>query len=256
MVDGGDLPTGDAEQGEPPTDPTPPVESRGRPLVGYAVAGALVVILLVVAIAALAGGSGDDSGVAGGPNPDSDLIKTTAQEEDELLPDNGVFATPQEVESVKAAADAAGCDLESHDVASRDHVTNLDAKIDYSSNPPTSGRHYPIPAGDAAYEEAPNVKLLVHTLEHSRVIVWFQPDLPQEARAALKAFYDHDERQLLLVPDTTDMPYEVAASAWNAKPEPNGTGRLLGCPEYNDELFTALEAFKNANRGKGPEKIP
>ena len=58
------------------------------------------------------------------------------------------------------------------------------------------------------------------------------------------------------MPDTTGMDYEVAASAWNAKPGRNGTGRLLGCPEYDDDLFTALEAFKDRHRGRGPERIP
>jgi len=245
MVDGGDQ-APDASQ-QPP-------EQGGRPLVGYAVAGMLVLIALIGAIALLAGGSGGDVASSGGPDPDGDVVKVDRSED--LLPDGGVFATPQQVESVGAAAEAADCDLERYRVKSRDHIKRLDEDVDYASNPPTSGKHYPIPAGDAAYEKAPNIKLLVHTLEHSRVIVWFQPDLPREARAALKAFYDHDSDRLVLVPDTTDMPYEVAASAWNGKPKPNGTGRLLGCPEYNDELFTALEAFKDRHRGRGPEPIP
>jgi hypothetical protein len=222
-------------------------------LVGYAVAGMLVLIALIGAIALLTGGSGDDA-VSGGPDPDGDVVAVDRSED--LLPDGGVFATPTEVESVAAAAEAAGCDLERFAVESKDHIERLDQEVHYSSNPPTSGDHYPVPAADGAYERAPNVKLLVHTLEHSRVVVWFQPDLPREARAALKAFYDHDSDWLVLVPDTTDMPYEVAASAWNGKPKPNGTGRLLGCPEYGDELFTALEAFKDRHRGRGPERVP
>lgn len=252
MVDGGDqapIP------GEQPAEPSrEPPERSGRPLAGYAVAGALVLVFLIGTIALLAGGTGDDDVASGGPDPDGDVVAVDRSED--LLPDGGLFATPREGANVGAAAEAAGCDLERFAVKTRDHIKRLDDDVDYSSNPPTSGEHYPIPAADAAYEKAPNVKLLVHTLEHSRVIVWFQPDLPHEARAALKAFYDHDSDRLVLVPDATDMPYEVAASAWNAKPKPNGTGRLLGCPEYNDELFTALEAFKDRHRGRGPEPIP
>jgi len=245
MVDGGDQ--------APETGEQPP-EQGGRPLVGYVVAGMLVLIALIGAITLLAGGSDSDVASSGGPDPDGDVVQVDRSKD--LLPDGGLFATPREVESVGAAAEAAGCDLERFAVKSRGHIKRLDEDVDYTSNPPTSGRHYPIPAADAAYEDAPNVKLLVHTLEHSRVIVWFQPELPREARAALKAFYDHDSDRLLLVPDSTDMPYEVAASAWNAKPKPYGTGRLLGCPEYDDELFTALEAFKDRHRGRGPEPIP
>jgi hypothetical protein len=245
MVDGGDQ--------APETGQGPPQEG-GRPLVGYAVAGILVLILLIATIALLAGGTGGDDVASGGPDPDGDVV--AVDREEDLLPDGGLFATPREGARVGAAAEAAGCDLQRFSVKTRDHIKRLDERVDYSSNPPTSGKHYPIPAADAAYEDAPNVKLLVHTLEHSRVIVWFQPDLPREARAALKAFYDHDSDRILLVPDATDMPYEVAASAWNGKPKPNGTGRLLGCPEYSDELFTALEAFKDRHRGRGPEPIP
>jgi hypothetical protein len=52
------------------------------------------------------------------------------------------------------------------------------------------------------------------------------------------------------------MEYDVAATAWNRKPGRYGTGRLLGCRDYNGDLYTALEAFKKAHRGKGPELIP
>jgi hypothetical protein len=52
------------------------------------------------------------------------------------------------------------------------------------------------------------------------------------------------------------MSYAVAASAWNGKPEPNGTGRLLGCPRHNERVFDALRAFRDEHRGKGLEPIP
>jgi hypothetical protein len=48
----------------------------------------------------------------------------------------------------------------------------------------------------------------------------------------------------------------VAATAWNREPEPNGTGRLMGCPEYNERVFDALRAFRDEHRSNGPEPIP
>jgi hypothetical protein len=128
--------------------------------------------------------------------------------------------------------------------------------VRYSSKPPTSGKHDPVPADDGAYSVSPDIQNLVHTLEHSRVIVWFKRDLPAKARASLKAYYDNDSQLMVLVPDTTGMSYDVAATAWNRKPGRYGTGRLLGCPEYSGDVYTALEAFKKAHRGKGPELIP
>lgn len=223
-------------------------DDASRKLRGYSVAGAVVLIAVVGLVALLAGGDGgheDDARVsAGAPKPV------------DVLPAGGLFAIPDDdVETLSAAADAAGCEVESYEVPSRDHV-DPSVAVRYSSNPPTSGRHAPVPAQDGAYEESPNVKELVHTLEHSRVIVWFKRDLPSKARASLKAYFDHDSYLMLLVPDTTGMEYAVAATAWHRNPRPRGTGRLLGCPEYNDDVYTALERFKERNRGRGPEIIP
>lgn len=225
-------------------------EAAGAPpkrrLRGY-LAGALVVLIAVAgAVALLAGGDGgEDAGAdRAGADPGP------------LLPAGGLFAIPDDdVETVRAAADAAGCELRSYKVATRDHV-GPSVRVRYSSSPPTSGRHSPVPAQDGAYEESPNVMELVHTLEHSRVIVWFKRDLPRKARASLKAYFDHDSALMVLVPDTTGMDYAVAATAWNRNPTPRGTGRLLGCPEHNDDVYTALERFKERNRGRGPEVIP
>jgi hypothetical protein len=229
MVDGGD-------HGAP--------EHRLR---GYAVGGAVVLAAVAATAALLASGDG------GGDAPRAGEDKRAAAD---VLPDGGAFATPKIVASVRRAAREAGCEYRTYPVASRDHVSKLHAKLRRSSRPPTSGKHFYIPAPDGAYEVSPPVNALVHTLEHSRVIVWFDRDLPRKARASLKAFYDHDSTQLVLVPDTTGMTYAVAATAWNREPRPNGTGRLLGCREYGDALFTALETFKDQNRGRGPERIP
>jgi hypothetical protein len=135
-------------------------------------------------------------------------------------------------------------------------VADLSLKIKYASKPPTSGNHYQEWAEDDAYEDAPDVKMLVHALEHGRIVIWLKKSLPSEQRAALKAFYDDDPYQMLITPDETGMTYQVAATAWNAEPEPNGTGRLLGCPKFGDEVFTAIEAFKDEHRSRGPEPVP
>lgn len=233
MVDGGDQHEG------------------GRPLLGYAVSFGIVLVAIVALAALLISADyGGDEPIAG----DVPGEQSAQREEPDLLPEGGGFPTPDEDVGVREAAKAAGCELEEHPVRSREHIKSLEEDVRYSSRPPTSGRHYVTPAEDAAYVDSPDPRLLVHTMEHSRVIVWFERDLPRPARAALKAFYDSDDFLMVLVPDTTNMPYEVAATAWNRNPLPNGTGRLLGCPEYGASVFTALEAFKEANRGRGLER--
>jgi len=254
MVEGGDQEpdTANAQDGDPAApDPAP---ARGNALAGYAVGGlavALATIAVVALIASLGGGSDGD---AVEPEPNGDL--TVRDEGPGVLPDGGLFKIPEEVDSAEAGAAAADCELRSFKVRSRDHVTRGDGPVRYSSKPPTSGEHDPVPAPDGAYSVSPDVERLVHTLEHSRVIVWFKRDLPAKARASLKAYYDNDSQLMVLVPDPTGMEYEVAATAWTRDPGKHGTGRLLGCPEYSANVYTALEAFKKRNRGRGMELVP
>lgn len=212
---------------------------RRKQLIGYGVGGAIVLVAVIVAVALLAGGGSGGNSASG-----------------DVLPDGGSLPEINDDVDVADAAKAAGCELKSFPAKSREHVADLAQTIKYASKPPTSGSHYQAPAEDGAYDDPPDVKELVHTLEHGRVIVWFKKGLPADQRAALKAFYDEDTYQMVLVPDTSGMTYAVAATAWNRDPQPNGTGQLLGCAKFNDDVFTALESFKDENRSRGPEPVP
>ena len=213
---------------------------RRKRLVGYGAGGAFALVAVIALVLVLAGGGGGD----GGSDPDAGV-----------LPDGG-SVPDQEVSDLPDAAKAAGCELKSFRANSREHTEDLAEQIGYSSSPPTSGKHFVEPAEDGAYDEAPDAKQLVHTMEHGRVIIWFKRNLPEEQRANLKALFDEDTYQMVITPDPTRMRYQVAATAWNAEPSPNGTGRLLGCPRMNDKAFDALRAFKDEHRSNGPEPVP
>lgn len=172
----------------------------------------------------------------------------------DVLPSGGQ-APPAREQDLETAARASACKLTSRRGESRDHTVDLAEPVAYRTNPPASGRHYQLAAEDGAYEENPADSSLVHALEHGRVVIWFSPELPRTRRAALRALFDEDSSQLLIVP-RTDMPYEVAASAWNADPEPLGIGRVLTCERLDDATFDALRAFRDQHRGQGPEPIP
>ena len=90
-----------------------------------------------------------------------------------------VFTTlPQEnLTKVGPAAQAAGCELQEKRATSREHTTSLDQAVKYNTNPPTTGRHYQIPAQDGIYGQAPRDEELVHTMEHGRVIIWVKPSV-------------------------------------------------------------------------------
>jgi hypothetical protein len=207
-------------------------------MVGFGAAGVLVIAAVIVLVIVAAGGSGGGSDAAA----------------DQLLPGGGSVPKQKEFD-LTAAAGAADCELRSFRAKSRQHTTSLSQRINYDSNPPTSGRHYQQPAPDGAYGEAPQDEQLVHNLEHGRVIIWFKPSLPEEQRADLKALFDEDSYQMLLVP-RPNMPYQVAASAWSRDPVPNGTGRLMTCDRMTPDVFDALRAFRDEHRSNGPEPVP
>lgn len=207
--------------------------------VGAAVAIALAAVVLIVVVAA-GGSDGGGAGVRG---------------EGDTFPDGGSVAELKTFD-VEEAARAAGCELESNPARSREHTQSLDEKVPYRQNPPTSGRHFAVPAEDGLYNGTPpSDEELVHSLEHGRVIIWARPSLPLEARQTIRAIFDKDKFQLLVV-SRPEMPWAVAATAWNAQPEPLGTGRTLGCPEWNADVPDALRAFMDEHRSNGPEPIP
>ena len=211
---------------------------KRKKLVGYGGGGLLALAALVIVILLVAGGdSGGDAAAA------------------EVFPEGGSFPE-QKVFDVQPAAEAAGCELRSpKGSGSAEHTASLDERVAYKTNPPTTGRHYQVPADDGIYGDAPPDEALVHGLEHGRVIFWVKPSIPEEQRKEIRALVDDDPYQLFLVP-RRNMPYAVAATAWNGEPQPSGTGRMLLCDEVNERTFDALAAFRDEHRSQGPEPVP
>jgi len=210
-----------------------------KKMVGYGVGGALALAALVVVIILATGGSdggGSDAQAA------------------EVFPSGGSFPK-QTIFDVKPAAAAAGCKLSTVKATSREHTTSLSDHVKYSTNPPTSGKHYQIPAQDGIYGDPPQDEELVHAMEHGRVIYWVKPSAPKDVRANIRALVEDDSYQMFLVP-RSNMPYEVAATAWDADPPPNGTGELMTCTKVTDKTYDALAAFRDEHRSQGPEPIP
>ena len=211
---------------------------RRKRLVGYG-GGGLLAIAAIAAIALLAAGGNGAEGQGGG----------------DIFPEGGEVAEQSQFE-LEAAAQAAGCELSSKRGAGvADHTTTLEEKVDYETNPPSNGRHYQIPAEDGLYHEAPTDEQLVHTLEHGRVIVWVKPSVSEEGRQAIFALFDEDDYQMVVVPRSNMKP-AVAATAWNRDPDPGGTGRMLSCPRWNEQVVDAIRTFRDEHRSNGPEPVP
>jgi hypothetical protein len=211
-------------------------------LVGIAAAIGLALVAIVVVVV-VASGSGGGSG--------NGSVKGSG----DLFPSGGTVPKQKIFDLSKAAA-AAGCQLKSNPATSRSHITDLNAKVKYNTNPPNSGKHYYVPAEDGLYNGKPPRDIqLVHTQEHGRVIIWVKPSLPRDVRQQIRALFDEDSYQMVVV-ERANMPYAIAATAWSADPTPLGTGRTLGCPSWDENVIDAIRAFRDEHRSNGPEPIP
>jgi hypothetical protein len=199
-------------------------EKRKR-MIGYAVGGALAAAAVIAIAVVLLSGGDSSNAESGGGWPKGSVPK-------------------QQQSDLATAAKDASCELKNPPDEGHQHVTT---QVQYKANPPTSGNHNPDPAPDAAYLEAPAKENTVHSLEHGRIEIQFKPTVPDSVKGALKALFDEDQYHMLIFPNQTNMPYEVAATAW---------GHELVCPKYSDKVPDAIRAFKNQYRDHGPETVP
>lgn len=182
-------------------------------------------IVAVLAVAMSGGGDGGGAKASAATYPKASIPKATKV-------------------GLTDAARQAGCVVMNPPGEGRTHVTGA---VTYKTNPPTSGPHNPVPAGDGIYSSAPPKENYVHTLEHGRVELQFRPGAPAKLRGQLKALFDEDPYHMVLMPNNTGMPYVVAATAWT---------HLIGCKSVSDKTWDALRAFRDAYRDQAPERIP
>lgn len=166
-------------------------------------------------------------------------------------PESTITLPLQQTADLREAAEAAGCELVNSPEAGRGHEAEREFQAsDYRTNPPTSGDHHPEWYEDGVYEPGatPNLGMLVHSLEHSRINVQYKPGTSEETVDQLEALLAESEGyHMLLYENNTGMEYAVAATAWT---------RAIGCPEMNDKVFDALRTFRTRYVDKGPEQIP
>jgi hypothetical protein len=185
-----------------------------RPASGYVTAAALVAVTIGVLLYVLLSGGGGGS------------------------------PSKRQADQLSQAAAAAGCSVAAFPSEGRAHTQG---RVQYRTNPPTSGPHFPIPAPDREYTKAPPPEFYVHTLEHGRIEFQYRPDAPASVVAAERAVYREFPHHVLLFPNNTHMDFEVAATAWKHR---------LGCPHFNSRVPDALRRFRDAYLDKGPEKVP
>jgi hypothetical protein len=205
---------------------------RRKRVVGIGAAAVLVVAAIAaIAVVVLTSGGGDkQSGRAAEPSAS------------EVTP---VALPPGKATNLEEAAKAASCEFKTHPPEGRNHVNG---HVDYKTNPPSSGNHNEFPAEDGFYtpDGAPTVEQLVHSLEHGRVIFWYQPNASPQLLGQLKALQDEDNYHVIVAPNPRKMPAQIAASSWT---------RTITCPQVNDKTWDALRLFRDRYRDQAPERV-
>lgn len=193
--------------------------------------------------------TGGATGATGVEGADNAHINAATGDAAGRLPDNreGTEPPPVAERELEAAAQAAGCELDlGLPDEGQQHLAPGEPKPRYDTNPATSGRHAPAPAADGAYLDTPPPTGVVHSLEHGRVAIQYNPDLPERDQLLLKGVFDEDFEGVLLFPNP-EMPYEVAVTAWT---------NLAGCDSFDESVLDVVRDFRDEFRGKGPERVP
>ena len=139
-------------------------------------------------------------------------------------------------------AEANCTDVERPDDQGRAHIDIGTPHEPYSSDPPTSGPHYEVPASPGFYPDPLPPEQLVHNMEHGQIILWYKPDLAEESRVDIEDLVRADSSATVATPYANIEPqYEVVVTAWRA---------TMSCEKISQ---AAIDEFRTRFQGKAPE---
>lgn len=221
------------------TRPDPAAAKKPTPA-GYAI-GAVFLLFIIGGIFLAIRSGAEDGGSA--------HVSAASGSSNSLAPDerDGTPYSRPETGELEKAARVAGCLVrENLPEEGRAHLNRGDPVPVYRTNPPTSGDHInpPLQQADGAWRDPAAPVDVVHSLEHGRVAIQYDPELPESAQLELKGLYDTVYSASLLFPNP-EMPYIVAATAWR---------NLIGCEQWRgQQTLDAILAFGATHWGNGPE---
>ncbi len=220
-------------------------EQRRKLLAGYLVAGVLGLAVLVgIVVVVLSSGGGD------GASGQARILQASG-DTNGLTPDTreGTEPPPLKDPDLSDAAKAAGCVLrEDLPNEGANHLPPGSPMPDYKTAPPTSGDHIqpPLQQADGAYLDEPSPLNFIHSMEHGRLLIMYQPDLPEADQLELRGLYDTMYSGALLFP-YSEMPYAVAATTWT---------NLIGCKKYEGgKTIDTIRDFGVEHWGTAPEGV-
>jgi hypothetical protein len=114
----------------------------------------------------------------------------------------------------------------------------------YAVDPPSGGDHLSASVGHGTYDgdNVPPDGVLVHSLEHGYVILWYRSDTPNEDVGDIEAAQKRYRRDVIVV-ERPKLSVPVAATAW---------GHRLLCQRADP---AELAEFVRTRRNQAPEKI-
>lgn len=140
----------------------------------------------------------------------------------------------------------------------RGHIP-IGEKVEYNSNPPTSGKHYEDWVKKGVFDSEKDDRNLVHSLEHGYIVMSYKCEFAKtdqkdasssgaltpecsDRRDKLKAIYEKKGAQRLIVVPRVSLDTNYALTAWDY------------IDKFNDFDQTRIIKFIDSHIDQGPEK--
>ena len=130
-------------------------------------------------------------------------------------------------------------DIQKEPSKGRDHV---ESKVDYGTQYPTSGPHYPYPTAPGFYKKIQPLEKLVHSLEHGNIVIYFDEPRKNDIEK-IRSWVDRytgDFDGVIAVP-SKGLGKKLVLTAWQHR---------LELPQLDIRAAFFIDAF----RGRGPER--
>ncbi|PIP73575.1 MAG: hypothetical protein COW88_01395 [Candidatus Lloydbacteria bacterium CG22_combo_CG10-13_8_21_14_all_47_15] len=128
----------------------------------------------------------------------------------------------------------------------RTHIDVGEHHPEYSSNPPSSGWHYPSPARTGFYDTPIPDEMLVHNLEHGEIWIAYHPRISDTAKDTLRDFAD----TYVVVAPRESNDADIALVSWTRVDTFN-----LEENELHETYQKRIEDFIRRYDNRGPENL-
>jgi hypothetical protein len=157
-------------------------------------------------------------------------------------------------EPVGVAAAQAGCEpVEETEAQGGEHIKEGTPHAPYSSDPPTSGPHYEIPADTGFYRSPLEPERLVHNLEHGQIVIWYSESLEEDQKDQLEEIVEDERIATVATPYTVEGAGYVLTAWLAGEGEADaGTGVLQRCETVSQ---AAVNEFRADYQGRSPEPL-